>query len=170
MTRMRSAGFVRAQVAAGTLAAALLATGCTDNSDSSEPGPVTTVTATAYQTVTPSPSPSETPTDGVDPTVAPFAAIVSIASLDVSGREVTLAGYVQGVAEEGGTCTFVATKVGTGTEVTAETMGIENQGTTSCGSAAVSSSSFSRGSWTVELRYESPSGSANSDAVALEIP
>jgi hypothetical protein len=99
------------------------------------------------------------------------AAVVTIAAMDVDAANVTLAGMVTLVEEDGGTCTFVATSTA-GVTVERETSGIANVSSTSCGSVQIPAAEFARGSWEVVVRYSSPDPGLNlvSDPLPMEIP
>jgi hypothetical protein len=127
---------------------------------------------------TPEPEAMPTPTESATPTPAPQEedevdgpfATVSIAGVDVDGLNFTVGGFVGGVSEEGGTCTYALTSGVTGNTVTVVTTGVANGATTSCGSSKVAMSELSKGPWTVELEYASPTAEVTSPPLEVEVP
>ena len=113
---------------------------------------------------TTTPSPSSTPSGSPAAT-----AVVSLAGVDLDGGNVSIAGYVSGVIEEGGTCTFTLTPDSGAAPVTVSTTGIENVRTTSCGTAQVPIDRFARGGWSATLAYSSPANTLTSAPLKLEI-
>lgn len=127
---------------------------------------------------TPNPSGSATsiapgvePTDKGEATIAPDPAdaVMTFAGLDVDGTQVSAAGYVQGLIENGGACTFTFTGVGAPVVVPAE--GIADSRTTSCGTVAVPVDQLPSGTWSVTLSYTSAAaGTLTSTALTVEVP
>jgi hypothetical protein len=115
--------------------------------------------------------PSATSTSGVPtstPTPEPEAVIV-VAAVDADGKAVTTSGYVNGIIEDGGSCTFTLSSVGG--SVTATTTGQADTSTTSCGQGITPIEKLSRGSWNVVLTYTSLSQrTVVSQPVSVEIP
>jgi hypothetical protein len=107
----------------------------------------------------PTPKPSNAPT-----------AFVTIAQVNVDGRNLTVAGFVSGISEDGGTCTFAVTSTSTGAVVKVKSTGIRNSGTTSCGSQLVPISELSRGAWSVVLQYQSDSAQLKSGGLQVQVP
>lgn len=98
---------------------------------------------------------------------APEAVIV-VAGVDVDGAHVSASGYVSGVIESGGECTFVFAQ---GDEVvTSAVESAPDRLSTSCGTVKVPIADFSRGSWTVSLEYKSVAVATTSQPMSLEIP
>lgn len=97
-------------------------------------------------------------------------AVVVIAGVDTDGAHVSVSGYVTGVIEDGGTCTFLVANKVTKVIVKIESTGVSDARTTSCGTNQAPIASFSRSSWTATLHYSSPTSSATSSPVDLEIP
>ncbi len=95
---------------------------------------------------------------------------MTIASVDVNGKNVTVSGYVGGVIETGGKCTYVATDTATSATVDIPGASIANVVTTSCGTSKEPIGSFAKGSWKVALHYKSTSADVTSAAIDLEIP
>lgn len=136
-------------------AVVLGATGCsvTDLPTSSTGG------TSSPQTPRSTPVPSATPT-----------AVVTIAGVDVDGQHVSVSGYVNGVVEDGGVCTFTMTAETGKPSVVITSTGLSNATTTSCGTNQVPIGSFSRGSWSVVLDYRSLTATAESAPTTFEIP
>jgi hypothetical protein len=132
-------------------------------------------------TATPAPEPASSsssqeataaPTDTAPPTeeTAPANAAVTLAGVDVDGLNVTVAGLVTGVIEEGGTCTFVMTSGTSGGVVEATSVGVANVSNTVCPTTQSPIASFSKGPWNVVLDYASDATTLSSAPLALEIP
>lgn len=127
----------------------------------------------------PTAQPSGVPSDPVQPTeteppaaeeTAEPVAVVSIAGVDVDGLGVTVGGFVSGSDSDGGRCVFELVSETTGQTAQAETAGIANGQSTSCGSAQLPTSELGRGSWSVTLRYTSPAYTLVSEPLLMEIP
>jgi hypothetical protein len=118
--------------------------------------------------------PQDAPT--VEPTAAAtdptsLDAYIVIAELDADGAHVTASGGVRGVIESDGMCEFVfAPDEAVGVAFTVTSVGISDVSGTSCGTVQADAANFTSGSWTVELDYQSASGTARSMAQPLEIP
>lgn len=146
------------QAAAGALACALLfgLAGCFSG------GPTSTSSTSSDSTAsTPSPSPS--------PSVK-ITAQMTIASVDVDGQHVSVSGYVNGIVEDHGACTYTATSKAAGQSVEVAGEGVSNVRTTSCGTLAEPIASFSTGAWAVRLHYVSTSTDVTSEPIEVEIP
>lgn len=119
-------------------------------------------------------SSSKNPAATVTPeSIAPASTItanITIANVDTNGENVSVGGYVSGIVEDGGICTFVLTDSVTKATVTVTGTGISNARTTSCGTHQSPIASFTKGSWTIVLSYKSDKASAKSSATSLEIP
>jgi hypothetical protein len=139
-------------------AAALVLTGCTVGD-----GPVTG----------PEGSPTEPPGVTAKPTASsepppPLEAVIVVANVDVDGAHATASGYVSGVIEDGGRCTFVFT--GESQEVRVDSTGAADRATTSCGAVSVPVEQLGKGSWTVTLEYRSDQAEVVSDESTMEVP
>lgn len=154
-----------------TAAVVLLLSGCVpDNGSPSS-------TSAATSSATPSAVPTETmppPTKfpevpgNEEPAPTEIEPVIVVAGIDLGGESVSASGYVAGIAEEGGTCTFAFTS-GSST-VTRTTTSVSDQRSTSCGLVEVPISEFSSGSWSVTLRYSSPAaGDTSSQPTTVEI-
>lgn len=116
----------------------------------------------------PAASTSKKPT--TDPLPAPtIEPVIVVAAVDVDGKHVTASGYVQGLIEDGGTCTFVFSREGVA-PVTAEHAGAADRSSTACGAVQPEIGSFVRGTWSVTLDYSSPSGTYHSRPQTVEVP
>ena len=151
------------------IGAVTLAGGC-----SSSPNPaVTTRVTTVTVTHSPSPSAEDIPTSSASPdeppTSFPLDAVMSLASVAIDASVVTVGGYVTGVVEDGGVCTYTLQAINTET-VSVATSGLANVTLTSCGSVDVSLSEIPRGSYEVRLTYTSAAGSVTSEPLPLEVP
>lgn len=149
----------RLRIGAGlgaALAVCLVLVSCTAVEPKIEATPSPSVTADI-----PSPTPTGEAGSGLE-------AIIVVAGIDTDGAHVSASGYVSGVIEEGGTCSFEFSN-GIDT-VLADTDGITDARSTSCGTVQVPAESFVRGSWTVTLSYASETAEAVSEPVGLEIP
>jgi len=116
---------------------------------------------------------TETPTDATaapSEEPAPADAVVTLAGVDVDGQNVTVAGLVTGVIEDGGTCTFVMTSGTSGGVVEATSVGIANVSNTVCPTAQSPIASFTKGPWNVVLDYASDAMTLSSAPLTLEIP
>ncbi|MDQ1581480.1 MAG: hypothetical protein QOD05_2255 [Microbacteriaceae bacterium] len=118
--------------------------------------------SSSVSTATDSPPASATPD--------PVGAVVSIAGVDLDGKNVSVSGYVSGVIQDGGSCEFVLTPKSGTAAVTIPNTGIQNVMNTSCGTVQSPISNFARGSWSVVLKYTSGKTSVTSGAVDMEIP
>jgi hypothetical protein len=120
----------------------------------------------------PSQEPTEAPTDVPAPTEepAPANAVVTLAGVDVDGQNVTVAGLVTGVIEDGGTCTFVMTSGTSGGVVEVTSVGVANVSNTVCPTTQSPIASFTKGPWNVVLDYASDATTLSSAPLALEIP
>ena len=143
------------------------------------------------ETVTPSatPSPNDVePTTPVAPSLAagiptvepsPAAtsnsanfdasATITLATVDPDTGGLLIGGYVSGVAEDGGDCQYVIAP-SAGETFTVDRGGVENNGSTSCGSVTVDKARAPAGSYTVQLMYVNDHGELSSEAVKVEIP
>jgi hypothetical protein len=116
-----------------------------------------------------SPSPQH-PTATATASAIPINAAVTVAGVDLNGQNVSVSGFVEGVIEAGGSCTFVLTPKSGGTPLTVTSVGIKNITTTSCGTHQVPIANFSQGPWSVVLKYSSSAANVTSEPVEMEIP
>jgi len=111
------------------------------------------------------PSPATTP----DPTKLNASVLITLATVDPDTGGMLLGGYVTGVMEDGGDCQYIVTS-SQGASLTIHKEGVENNGSTSCGSTTVSPSRVPAGTYSVTLRYANDVGEVASDAVEVDIP
>ncbi|MCW2576467.1 MAG: uncharacterized protein JWR28_3133 [Modestobacter sp.] len=116
-----------------------------------EPGP--------EQTVATDPAPVTTGGD-VD-------VVVTYAGWDAETDVVEVSGFVSGVVEDGGTCRLTAE--GDGPTVSAESTGIADASTTSCGSVVLPGGGLGAGTWQVVLSYESATSTGSSSPTTVEV-
>jgi hypothetical protein len=112
-------------------------------------------------------------TGGASPTtnLAVPVAVVTIASVDVDGLNLTVAGFVTQVEESGGTCEFTLISEVSGAEVVRMTEGLANVDTTSCGTVQIPLTELSKGAWNATLAYSSSDVELTSSvAERVEIP
>lgn len=161
---------------------AMLATsGCSGSDPKPDPVVTVRVTESASPTPTATPTPTVSPTlsapaQNDTPTAAPGVpvltsaiATVSLASIDANTGGLFVGGYVVGVFEDGGSCTFTVTPVGGGAPLTVQTTGRINVDTTSCGSSLISADSLQPGNYTVTLTYQNDKGRTKSAPAAVEV-
>jgi len=144
---------------------AIALSACAANPSPSSPSPSSTAsTRTATPTSTPTHtvvpplvSPTPQPTFQPDPVASSAAPALTIADLDIDGRNVSASGYVAGIAEDGGSCLFSFTMGST--RVERPTTGMSDSRNVSCGFVQVPVSQLTSGQWTISLAYTSLAGS-----------
>lgn len=163
------------------IVSALAVTACTrSTNDSSPPPDNAAVSATPTGDAVDPPMPTAPslaagiPTaerPATDPESGEFnaSARITLATVDPETGGLLVGGYVSGVIEDGGDCQYIVTP-GSGESVTIHNSGIENNGSTSCGSTTVTKSRVPAGSYTVVLRYVGDQGEAVSEAVRVDVP
>lgn len=151
---------VRSSAVAFAVLVCLGAVGCTDSTAAETP---------------PSPNGSDSSVQGSEAkgsvesaTPAPPEAVIVVAGVDVDGAHVSASGYVSGVIESGGECTFVFAQGEA--VVTSVSESAPDRLSTSCGTVQVPIAEFTRGSWTVSLEYKSVAAATASQPMSLEIP
>lgn len=144
---------------AGLLCAAVLAlSACTvDDGATGDPS----------ASITPPPGATDKPTQSSEPRPSVEAVIV-VANIDVDGAHATASGYVSGVIEDGGMCTFVFT--GEPGEVSATSTGAADRANTSCGSVSIPIDRLGKGTWSVRLDYRSDTAQVVSEESIMEVP
>lgn len=174
-----------------TLVSALLSA-CSD-SDGAIPTSQPTATATFQPTATtsvpasesasPSPNapiepslpagvPTSQPTNAApsSPVLKGASAQVSLATVDPSTGGLLVGGFVTGVFEDGGACTFSVTPSSNGAPQSAFTTGIANVDSTSCGTVLIDSHKIFAGTYTVVLTYRNDEGQVSSAPTTVEVP
>jgi len=141
----------------------------------SSPTPSATATPSATPN-SPSPTPSVEPGDTGQtssppsvPTLKGASAQVSLATVDPSTGGLLVGGFVTGVFEDGGECTFSATPTSSGASQFVFTTGIANVDSTSCGTALIDSQKITRGTYEVVLTYRNHDGQVVSAPASVDI-
>jgi len=98
------------------------------------------------------------------------SAVITIAAVSSLDGTVIFGGYVTGLVESSGACTFNVTDASGSSVAVATSTGVANSGTTSCGSPALSAGTIESGAYSVTLTYSNDRGSTTSDPVELDIP
>ncbi|MFP5373056.1 MAG: hypothetical protein ACLGI3_20255 [Actinomycetes bacterium] len=100
------------------------------------------------------------PRDVATDTAVPASAAVQItyAGVDDAAGGVSVGAYVAGLIEEGGRCTLTLSL--DGASATSESESVADARTTSCGELIVPVADLSPGTWTADVAYASPRGSA----------
>ena len=93
--------------------------------------------------------------------------VVTYADWQGSSGVLEVAGFVAGVVEEGGTCQVTARSQGR--TARAETVGIADATTTSCGTLVIPRADVSPGTWDIVLSYESPTSSGASASTSVSV-
>jgi hypothetical protein len=93
--------------------------------------------------------------------------VVTYADWDAGADVIEVSGFVSGVVEDGGTCRLTAE--GKGTTASAESTGMADASTTSCGSVLLPGDQLSAGTWKVVLSYESATSSGSSDPTTVAV-
>lgn len=129
---------------------------------------LTGCTAGTGVSVTSSPArlPEKTPTPTPTVTIQP---VLVVASVDTDGKHVTASGYVQGIIEDGGACTYRFTREGSA-DVTSARDAIADRATTSCGTVQPDIAQFTRGAWHVTLTFVSNGTDYVSQPLTVEVP
>jgi len=78
-------------------------------------------------------------------------------------------GFVTGIFEDGGECTFSVTPTTSGTPQLVLTTGIANVDSTSCGTALIDARKITRGTYTVVLTYRNHEGQVASAPATVDI-
>ena len=150
-------------ISAAVLLAALA--GCSsdgpDAAAAQESGPA----VPTYATDAPVPAPSSTTADGGQDAGAepagPGDVVVTYQSWDAATAVVEVGGYVDGLSEDGGTCTLELTR--DGEQVSGESTGLGDASTTSCGTLQVTLPGGDVADWTAVLAYRSDTGTSTSE-------
>lgn len=95
-------------------------------------------------------------------------AVIVVAGADVDGLNVSASGYVAGVVENGGKCSFVFTRPDKRVESSRDA--VANVVDTACGFVQIPIDQFSKGAWQVVLTYTSSDFTLTSTPTDLEIP
>lgn len=122
----------------------------------------------ANGTASPSGSATEVPGKSPEPTPIQPEAVIVFAGIDPDGATISISGYVAGVIENDGACTYVLT--GPGDEQRIDSVGAADAGQTSCGVVQLDTGALLSGSWSVALEYASATVTTTSAPTPLEIP
>ncbi|TWX40273.1 hypothetical protein ES689_02055 [Frigoribacterium sp. ACAM 257] len=132
-----------------------------DSGPSAEPTPAVPVGPGQQTTEVPAaPAPGTTPVS-----VTPF---VTFDQWTAESSTLTVGATVPEVVEQGGVCTLTATR-GAAT-VSGSFTALPSASSTDCGSMALSSPSFSAGTWTVSVAYASPTAAGTLSDYEVTIP
>lgn len=112
-------------------------------------------------------SPDKSKTASPAPAAKPEAVIV-VAGADLDGLNVSASGYVSGVVENGGRCTFAFTRPEHRVESSRDA--VANVADTTCGFVQLPIDQFTKGTWQVVLTYTSGNLTLTSPPTDLEIP
>ena len=110
-----------------------------------------TPTVSQTPTTTPTMRPTVQPTNDPEPVPSGVEPVLVIAAADEGGKTVSASGYVAGVVEDGGACHFVFEA--NGKQISADSVGIPDVRTTSCGLVQVPIDGLGSGSWKITLEY-----------------
>lgn len=94
---------------------------------------------------------------------------MSLATVDSSTGDLLVGGFVAGVIEDDGACTFTATPTNGGTSLVARTTGLANVDNTSCGSTTIPAAQLSPGTYAVVLSYRNGKGTVTSPALTVKV-
>ena len=145
----------RAALLAGLVTAlALAVVGCSPATDP-------TSSSSAEQPGSASPTPTATPT---------VTASITIAGVDVDGQHVSVAGFVAGLVEDKGACTYTFSDDATKATIKLTSTGAANVSTTTCGTQQEPIASFTRGAWHVRLSYKSLLADVTSPSIEMQVP
>lgn len=149
MTRPRNRRLWPFGAAAGALALGLILVGC-GASDAGDP------TASPVPSSAPSANPGETPGPEETPDETEPDVVIVFAELEPDRSAVSVSSYVSGLIEEGGQCAAILTL--DGVDYTAESEGLADKGTTSCGVLSIPSTDIPRGEGELHVRYTAQDG------------
>ena len=133
--------------------------------------PTSDVTPTPEHSVATSASSEPAPVDGANedrPTLPGVAAVVTIAQYDAATAQVLVGGFVSGVIEDGGTCTFVVTVADSDKSSTFQVAATANVDSTTCGSHSVGAPVAGAGEYYVMMEYSNQSGTVKSPLTPVE--
>jgi hypothetical protein len=101
----------------------------------------------------------------VEETPAPGSVAVTYWHWNTTAGTVEVAGFVDGLTEDGGTCTLTLTRGAT--VLTGDGPALSDAASTSCGMVEVTVPAGNAGDWEAVLAYESPTASASSDTFTV---
>jgi hypothetical protein len=135
--------------------------------------PIPGASSTAAETA-PGPTPTlapgnESTAKGEPPAPVAVEPVIVYAGFDAASSAFGASGYIAGVIENGGTCTFTFTGPSSTETVTSE--GAADVSTTSCGNVELDPDAVTSGSWSVSLSYQSDATPAvTSTPSTVEVP
>ena len=117
--------------------------------------------------ITPDPGQDENPPVEEQPSGGAADVVITYGLFDEATSSVTISGYVGNAVEDGGVCTLSLTRGST--VVIAETTGVADARTTSCGALSIERSRLSAGTWSAVLAYASSTTTGTSAAMTIEV-
>lgn len=133
--------------------------------------PVAADTSSAAKSTAPA-NPQSGQILATDPPVRATGADVRVVTTfhdwNATSHEVMVGGYVQGVVEDGGTCTLTLTSGSS--RATGSSRAHADATTTTCGAVTVPGSDLAAGTWNAVLSYSSPKHSGKAAAVTVAVP
>ncbi|MFZ4843543.1 MULTISPECIES: hypothetical protein [Mycetocola] len=149
-----------AQLGAIGVLSLLLLAGCAVHDEATEPH-------------TPGPGPlpsgeaSSSPGTETENPADEHEAVLVLASVDVDGKNVSVSGYVTGIIEDNGSCTYELTN-DEGVVQSVERTGVADRASTSCGVGQVPIEKLPSGSWKARLVYKPVDSAAQPVTSAVE--
>lgn len=104
-----------------------------------------------------------------DPKLLNASALITLATVDPDNGGLLVGGYVSGVTEDGGDCQYIVTSA-KANPLTIHKDGVENNGSTSCGSTTIPKDLVPSGTYTVILKYLNNVGQVVSPPVTVDLP
>jgi hypothetical protein len=126
-----------------------------------------TEAATPEASAAPSSTPAPGPGAGDKPRL-PADVVVTVARWSEEASRAEIGGYVDGLVEDGGSCTATFTLGARSVVVSGQAFA--DVTTTSCGDLAAAGTQLSTGTWTAVLSYDSPTSSGASASVSIGVP
>jgi hypothetical protein len=123
----------------------------------------------ATEIATPQPPAAPAPgTSAGDKSRLPADVVVTVARWSEEASRAEIGGYVDGLVEDGGSCTATFTLGARSVVVSGQAFA--DVTTTSCGDLAAAGTQLSTGTWTAVLSYDSPTSSGASASVSIGVP
>lgn len=162
------------------LATAVVLGGCASSEALHELGasgtPVPSSSASESAAPTPAPtaapqSPAPTSSPTPQASLALGDAPVAITIAEVHGANLEIAAHVDGLVEQGGTCTLTLERTDAASDapVSVERDALPDAASTTCGRFAVPLGDLASGTWTATVTYASDTAYGVSDEVAVEV-
>lgn len=98
---------------------------------------------------------------------SPVTPIISSWGQDAYTKDLSVAGYIPGIFEDGGTCTLDLES--SGSKVNASQSASKNVSTVSCGYIAIPRTQLSSGDWTATISYSSPTSQGTSAPTEITV-